>query len=726
MKSVARMFATLFFVLVFLHSAAQASAPTSASQRASTSDHWTSSASQTTWYFNQDLLGPLGIKVVQTENAVSVPPQHRGDAYRQISFAGSTQRALEFSARGAEVTALTGGGLQHVGGFILQFSNGSADLRGFELQPAPGSGFGMQVVDHAGRVWFGLDHPHYAIGADGQTLSLTNMNLRLSTQFAGALGRPEFANMVIGALDSISVVHAPVLARTAQSASALPMCATSYAWQSPTNKADIALIYGKGDLTGGVPDQINFERCKIPTDAGFSNCTPDSTDGLVVLAPDASLQNIGTSSVAWNAMFNAANHGQPQPPYNNDQHPYLVWNLYRVDANGATRQIGVSAAKHAFYSVNFQCSCDPGHAPSVVYPTCQDNYSGATNDFEDYLGPRNEIVPSTGQWGRCGSIFDPTCSGQNAAPSGDYGSVDPHRHMVVRESDIAPALNAGAQYFFEYWYVIRDAQSPYSSMGYRTLSNFHKVLGGDGISSIWQFDSGDLNGGPVVNAWSPPPAVVAIDSDNIEIATPEGRARIAVRTHALGGGKYHYDYAVMNVDFAHAVLDPAHATGDLSVNPQGLKLLSNVGFSRFSIPLAAGVNISNLTFADADANAANDWAVTVADGRIVWQSPTGNELAWGTLYAFGFDADQAPNSGSVALVSAPSAAGALDASISDATAEYAAITLAPVVYVEPTILPAMSWWGLLAIVALILVATFRLNRHFFLRSSSQRRLGSSS
>ena len=706
MKFVACMFATSCFALGFLHSAAHASAAASAPQTVGASDHWTSSTSQTTWYFNQDLLGPLGIKVVQTESAITLPSMHHSDMYQQISFAGSTQGALEFSARDRQLTALTGGGLKHVGGFVLQFNGGSADLRGFELQPAPASGFGMQVVDHAGRVWFRLDHPHYALSPDGQTLSLTDMNLRLSVQFAAALGRPEFANMLVGALDSISLAHAPVLARTAQPAeSTLPMCATSYEWQSPSNPVAIILIQGSGDLTGGVPDQINFERCKIPTDTGFSNCTPESTDGLVVLAPDASLQNIGTSSVAWNAMFNGNNQGQPQPPFSNDQHPYLVWNLYRVDASGAIRQIGVSAAKHAFYSVNFQCSCDPGHAPSVLYPTCQDNYSGATNDFEDYLGPRREIVPATGQWGRCGSIFDPTCSGKNAGHSGQYGSVDAQRHMVVRERDIAPELNPGAQYFFEYWYVIRDSQSPYSSMGYRRLSNFHKVLGGDGISSIWQFDTSDLTGGPVIDAWSPRPAVVAIDSDNIEIATLDGRARIAVRTHALGEGKYHYDYAVMNVDFAHAVIDPAYASDDLSVNPQGLKLLSNAGFSRFSIPVAASANISNFTFADADTDPANDWVATIADQHAVWQAPDSNTLNWGTVYTFGFDADQAPNSGTLTLaITAPDAA-ALLATATHPAAEYTAATLAPVAFVEPTVLPTLSRWGVLAISSLIVFAT---------------------
>lgn len=713
MTSVCRVWAAqILLLLLLLQSAAQAQAPTAGSASISQPDRWTSSMAQTSWYFNQDLLVPLGIKIVQTENAVSLPQRHRSEAYKQFSFASSTQNTLEVAVRGKQLTALSGGGVQHAGGFVLQFAGGAADLRGFVLQPVPGSDFGMQIADSSGRIWFRLDHPHYALSEDGRILSLSNMSLRLSAQFAAALGRPEFANMVVGALDSTSMVR-PVSATAAQNNAVLPMCANTYAWQSPTHPADIALIYGNGGLTGGVPDQINFERCKIPNGAGYSNCTPDSTNGWVVLAPDASLQNIGTSSVAWNAMFNLNNNEQPQPPYNNDQHPYLVWNLYRVDANGAIKQIGVSAAKHAFYSVNYQCGCDPGHSPSVVYPTCQDNYSGATNDFDDYLGPRSEIVPATGRWGRCGSIFDPTCSGKKVPGTNDpQGSIDPQRHMLVLESDITPALNPGAQYYFEYWYVVRDDLNVYNSMGYRAIENFRKVLGGDGISSIWQFDTGALINGPYINTWIPPPETAAIDSDNVEIATPEGHARIAVRTYALGNGMYHYDYAVMNIDFAHAVIDPAHPTDDLTADPQGLKLLSSIGFNRFSVPIGADVNISNLTFADADANATNDWTSAVAGGHITWQAPDDNALNWGTLYAFGFDADHAPNSGNLALaLTQPDSP--LLTSTADTATEYSAMTLAPVVTsVEPTVLPTLNHSSLFAIaVLLVLVALLRRRRN---------------
>jgi len=38
------------------------------------------------------------------------------------------------------------------------------------------------------------------------------------------------------------------------------------------------------------------------------------------------------------------------PPHTNDQHPYLVWNFYRL-ADGRLEQIGVSGAKHAFLTI---------------------------------------------------------------------------------------------------------------------------------------------------------------------------------------------------------------------------------------------------------------------------------------------------------------------------------------------------------------------------------------
>ncbi|MFP8881709.1 MAG: hypothetical protein VCE43_20720, partial [Myxococcota bacterium] len=48
----------------------------------------------------------------------------------------------------------------------------------------------------------------------------------------------------------------------------------------------------------------------------------------------------------------------------------------------------------------------------------------------------------------------------------------------------------------------------------------------------------------------------------------------------------------------------------------------------------------NVEFADVDTNAGNDWPIVLDPGvAITWTAPNGNELDWGTLYNFAFDAN---------------------------------------------------------------------------------------
>ena len=68
--------------------------------------------------------------------------------------------------------------------------------------------------------------------------------------------------------------------------------------------------------------------------------TAEGTFELV--APSSSLvnlQGLDGADVPWFTKFTG-----PFPPYNNDQHPYLIWNMYRIDSNGKMEQIGVPAS----------------------------------------------------------------------------------------------------------------------------------------------------------------------------------------------------------------------------------------------------------------------------------------------------------------------------------------------------------------------------------------------
>jgi hypothetical protein len=88
------------------------------------------------------------------------------------------------------------------------------------------------------------------------------------------------------------------------------------------------------------------------------------------------------------------------------------------------------------------------------------------------------------------------------------------------------------------------------------------------------------------------------------------------------------------------------------------------GIQSFSVPLAPGVNISNIGFhaPPQEPGWPNDgtfnnqgyssmpWTVTLASDSIIWNTETfaqnqnANAIRWGTLYNFRFDGDQPPQS----------------------------------------------------------------------------------
>ena len=69
-------------------------------------------------------------------------------------------------------------------------------------------------------------------------------------------------------------------------------------------------------------------------------------------------------------------------------------------------------------------------------------------------------MPATGIWGRCGSIWDSTCTGTQHS----NGNNSWTQRLQVHESQIDPAVNAGATYMMESWYIARDDTNIYNSM----------------------------------------------------------------------------------------------------------------------------------------------------------------------------------------------------------------------------------------------------------------------
>ncbi|MCG8404539.1 MAG: hypothetical protein MI923_04995, partial [Phycisphaerales bacterium] len=115
----------------------------------------------------------------------------------------------------------------------------------------------------------------------------------------------------------------------------------------------------------------------------------------------------------------------------------------------------------------------------------------------------------------------------------------------------------------------------------------------------------------------------------------EGHFWMAANVTDLGGGWWHYEYAVQNVN-------------------------SDRSAQTFSVPLPASAQVMNIGFHDVDYHSgeridSTDWA-HVRDGDFIrWftssyiENEFANALRWGTLYNYRFDADVAPTTGVVEL-----------------------------------------------------------------------------
>lgn len=459
------------------------------------------------------------------------------------------------------------------------------------------------VRDATGREWLVGEMPHRL---PGMRLAWRHMNLRVLPEAAAALGEPALADVVLGVFE----VDGP----TALAPKGNVNCRADVRWPSAEHPADIALT---------AIDHVAALRCRVCHGDSCGACTPSSQDGSVVVAPDARLVNVGASDVAWWLKFSA-----PSPPYGNDQHPLLVWSLYRIDADGALVPLGSSAVKHAFYAQNDFCSCA---GDSILYRGCSDLYSASTNDAASALGPRSEIAPRDTIWGRCGSVFDPDCDGIENADG--YATRPYERRLVVGEAELLPALHPGAEYWIEAWYVARDDSNLDNSFARR------RVLPTKHPNGAWTFPvQGALEAGPMVTRWVDPAAPTATTrSHRIDVA--EGRLQLAVRVDQLADQRWRYRYALMNLDYADADF-----SGTL---PNTLRLVAQRGARGLALP-ASPCTAAAIHWRDGDGDAGNDWTATPG-APLQLVAPTPEGLGWGRMATLELLSTRPPEDGTLAL-----------------------------------------------------------------------------
>jgi hypothetical protein len=278
--------------------------------------------------------------------------------------------------------------------------------------------------------------------------------------------------------------------------------------------------------------------------------------------------------------------------------------------------------KHAFLALennacNFGCNTSSCTTGSNLCPGCSDPYSASLNADQDSIGSRAWVNPFTGAFP----------SGANNH-SGHNHTGTSHR-VRVASSDLNPAQNAGASYFGEAQYVTPHEYSwcqshPGQCNMYNNASYRRFTVSGSGDSYTFSTSGSTVRMQPAIMAWT---------SATVNQFEPDpgndGIWFMAYNVTNSAAGVWHYEYALYNENLDR-------------------------GIQSFSVPLAAGVNISNVGFHAPlqEPGWANDgtfnnqgysstpWAVTQNSNSITWNTETfaqnqnANAIRWGYFVQF--------------------------------------------------------------------------------------------
>jgi hypothetical protein len=335
---------------------------------------------------------------------------------------------------------------------------------------------------------------------------------------------------------------------------------------------------------------------------------PDSTTwtavgGIVAYSVGTTSCNLGSCWLNWIA--NSANK------------PIIGQNMYRLK-NGRFEQIGQSWLKHAFTALQGSvCSSSCVSAPNGTHlgVNCSDPYSSGLNGDQTRLGPKWQVNPDTGVY---------TYPYQEGTGSGTI-----YKRLQVHAADVDPTQNAGALYFVEGQYVTLDdakAKNQTNNASYRPTT----ITGGSPNYSM-TLTGTTVRGKMALQAWKVADPTVT----ETLVGASEGLFVVSAKATSLGGGQYHYEYAVAN-------------------------LTNNRGAQSFSIPFPAGTAITNVGFHDVDYHSGEpfdgtDWTSSVGSTSVTWSTTAhavnanANALRWGTLYNFRFDANLAPGSAAATI-----------------------------------------------------------------------------
>ncbi len=382
----------------------------------------------------------------------------------------------------------------------------------------------------------------------------------------------------------------------------------------PATRARSMLNAAINGGTIGSPDNgcdvIVGELMQTQNQAGAMgvNLAPLATIGTVsAYSVGTTSCNIGTQDMNWIA--------------NTNDHPVIAQNYYRLK-DGRLEQIGIGWLKHGFTALTYNaCSnegytCN-GHGGAVLGVGCSDPYSSSLNGSQGGLGPRFEVNPYNGLF-PYPFTSPPVTNGLS-------------RRIQINHSDIEDSvLFPNTRYFAEGQYVSLDEAN--GGLGPTWNNASYRRMTVNGTTRVFTLQDQTVRRKPAIHAWKDYGGPGGTADPNVILnaydIAGDGRFWFGSKATNLGGGMWHYEYALQN-------LNSHRAAGSITVPVPECANVSNVGFH-------------DVTYHSGEPFVGTDWAFTRIGGQASWASEThaaninANAVRWGTMYSYRFDSNLPP------------------------------------------------------------------------------------
>lgn len=488
-----------------------------------------------------------------------------------------TQSNFRYSLLNGHLEQFDGGAVRQIGGFRILGNRGSIDAMQFSVATTPSGKNQLQLLANNGKETypaFDLSSPRGNYDVKQSQIVIWGMDMLLTAKGAQALGHPEWTGRLFGTLSVFG--------------------------DSKTIDRDEDIYVDNGGAAPASPQQgldVALYNVDSLVSVGRTGTYPNGVNGLSLRTTSC---NVGTVNIPWDAPMQV-------------NHPVIAMNVFRLK-DGHFEQIGWSWLKHGFLATNSNgCgTCQNPGTSALLGVNCSDTYGTGNNSDRFYLGERKEVNAFTGVWTCQNSYFSnylPDCVRRNNGTGLDAVA---HRLRVL-DADLG---NSGAQYYYEAYYICQNDINKYNNIASRLASTTWS-------GSQWNFQTLDSQQtpGPAIFRWG--------DMNSTAAPRTEGDVIVAVSVTSLGGGMYHYEYALYNLDLDRQIRE-------------------------FRVPLPAGANVQHMGFHDIDDVTTNEWTPSVGSNALIWTSPvfgssTANPLMYASLFNFWFDSNIPPAIGSTRL-----------------------------------------------------------------------------